>query len=237
MERPALILDADDTLWESNIYYEQTSDTFALRMEAEGFDIAATKKTFNQVEHERIPQIGYGPLGYVGSMVIAYQRLCQQNGRQADPLVEAEVEAIARSILGYPINLFEGVAETLPLLRELCRLFLLTKGDRQTQQDKIERSGTAHYFEAIHIVPEKGPQVLQDLLTQHGLCPQHTWMVGNSPRSDINPALEVGIRAIFIPYEMTWEYEKTPFIDPDQVITMQRFSDLLGLFPAGGMGE
>lgn len=226
-----LILDADDTLWESNIFYEQTIQTFARRMAQEGFDPHRARETLSQVEHERIPIYGYAPQEFVQSLVLTYHRLCQEDGRTPEPEVEAEIEALGRQVVEHPIILMEGVPETLACLRPHCRLFLLTKGDPQVQMSKIERSGLARYFEAVHIVPEKGPDVLRDLLARYNLDPAWTWMVGNSPRSDINPALEAGIGAIHIPYHTPWAFEETPIADPQCVVTLHRFSDLIHLFP------
>ncbi len=231
MEKVVLILDADDTLWENNIFYEEATDAFAERMTREGFDPQRARGTLARVEHERVPIYGYAPQEFARSMALAYRQLCRESGRVPQPDVEAEVEAIGNRVIEYPIILLDGVAETVAALSRHCRLFLLTKGDPEIQRGKVERSGLAPYFEAVHIVPEKGPDVLQGLLVSHNLAPQRTWMIGNSPRSDINPALAVGIGAIHIPYHRPWSFEEVPIADPERVVTLHRFSDLLKLFP------
>ncbi|MGB9776601.1 MAG: HAD family hydrolase [Anaerolineae bacterium] len=230
MEKVALILDADDTLWESNIFYEEATDAFAERMAREGFDPQRARETLARVEHERVPVYGYAPQEFARSLVLTYHRLCQEEGRSPRPEVEAEVEAIGHRVVEYPIILLDGVAETVAALSRHCHLLLLTQGDPQVQRSKVERSGLAHHFEAIHIVPEKGPETLRELLARHNLDPRRTWMVGNSPRSDVNPALAVGIGAIHIPYHRPWSFEEVPVADPERVITLNRFADLLHLF-------
>lgn len=226
-----LILDADDTLWENNVFYEQATDAFVERMAGEGFDPVRARQTLAQAEHERVPLVGYAPEEFVRSLVLAYHRLCREQGRQPRPQVEAEIEAIGRTVVEYPIILLDGVAETLACLHRRCRLILLTKGDPQVQRGKVERSGLGPYFEAVYVVPEKGPEVLRDLLARHQLDPQRTWMVGNSPRSDVNPALAVGMGAIHIPYARPWAFEEVPIAEPERVITLCGFSELLHLFP------
>lgn len=230
MEKIALILDADDTLWENNVFYEEATDAFAERMAREGFDPQRARETLARIEHERVPIYGYAPQEFARSLILTYQRLCQEDGRIPRPEVEVEVEAIGQRVVEYPIILLDGVAETVAVLTRYCRLFLLTKGDPQVQRSKVERSGLAHHFEAIHIVPEKGPETLRDLLARHNLDPCRTWMVGNSPRSDVNPALAVGIGAIHIPYHRPWSFEEVPIADPERVITLNRFADLLQIF-------
>ncbi len=230
MERPALILDADDTLWETNRFYEEAVEAFVERMVQEGFEPDRVRRVFDRVEQERVPLAGYAPAEFAHSMAIAYRRLCEQEGRPPSPDVEAEAEEIGRRVIGHPILLLDGVAETLPRLHPHYRLLLLTKGDPQIQRDKVRRSGLEQYLEAIYVVPEKGPEVLQELLERHRLDPQRTWMVGDSPRSDINPALDAGIGAIHIPYARPWTLEQTTIRAPERVVTLRRFSDLARLF-------
>ena len=232
MAKPTLILDADDTLWENNIYFEQAIDAFVDLISQEGFDRDQARQVLKQVERERVPIVGYGPREFARSLAITYQQICQKHGRHPSPQIEEEAQTIGLRVVDYPITLFEGVLDTLDQLRNHYRLFLLTKGEQRDQQSKIDRSGLAHYFEAIHIVPEKGPEVLCELLNQYGLDPQQTWMVGNSPRSDINPALQAGIGAVYIPYDMTWSYENTPLAETENVSVVNRFPDLLHLLPA-----
>jgi putative hydrolase of the HAD superfamily len=221
-----LILDADDTLWENNIYYEEVRQAFADRMAEEGFDRAAALDALDTTEHERVPQVGYAPCEFVRSVVIAYRRLCASRGEAPDEDVAKEVRSIAHHVIDHPIILLDGVAETLQRLDGRHRLILLTKGDLYVQQDKVDRSGLGAHFEAVHVVPEKGAHVLRDLLTRHDLDPRRTWMVGNSPRSDINPALEAGIGAVYIPHPVPWDFEDVSLVDPERVVTLERFGDL-----------
>ena len=234
MDRPTLILDADDTLWENNIYYERATTDLGRCMAAAGFDPAEAERTFAQVEAERVPVVGYAPHEFAHSMLIAYHRLCARHGREPDAATEREVQAIANQVVDHPITLLGQVAETMPLLHRCCRLILLTKGDPQVQQDKLSRSGLAPYLEAVHVVAEKDAAVLHELLARHGLDPRQTWMVGNSPRSDINPALAAGIGAVYIPDAVPWSFEQTAVADPDRVITLDHFGQLLDLFPEPG---
>jgi putative hydrolase of the HAD superfamily len=230
-DRPTLILDADDTLWENNVFYEQIKDEFATRMVDEGFDRLEALQVVNEVECERIPVFGYSHQEFIRSIVTSYHRLCARRDRPPRPEVSLEVESHAERITNVPLVLLDGVAETLPRLRDRYRLILLTKGPLETQQSKVDRSGLAAHFEAVHVVPEKGPEVLLDLIARHGLDPARTWMVGNSARSDVNPAVEAGIGAIHIPHPVPWVFEDVALVDPEQVITLRSFRALLDLLP------
>lgn len=228
--KPTLIIDADDTLWENNIFYERCIADFADLMATHGFEREKALHTLEAVERERIPLVGYAPEEFAHSLVIAYQRLCAAHRSPVEDEIADAVWQIGGRVIEYPIILLDGVAETLARLCDHCRLFLLTKGDRQAQESKLARSGLGPMFEAVHIVAEKNAQVLRDLLAQYGLQPRETWMVGNSPRSDINPALEAGIGAIYVPHPHTWGFEVEEIAEPERVTVLQRFSDLLTLF-------
>jgi putative hydrolase of the HAD superfamily len=228
--KPTLILDADDTLWESEVYYQQAVTAFADLMAAQGFDRQEAQRTADAVEHERVPQVGYGPVQFACSLVMAYERLCERSGRPVDPRVSQAVREIGQRVLEPPIVLLEGVAEALAQLGRRCRLLLLTKGDRQVQQSKLARSGLEQFFEGVYIVPEKDAQALKRLIAEHRLDPAQVWMVGNSPRSDINPALQAGIGAIYIPHSRTWAFEQQAVADQARVITLSSFWELVRLF-------
>lgn len=234
--KPTLIVDADDTLWENNIYYEQCIAAFADLMAAQGFGQAEAAQTADAVERERIPIVGYAPEEFARSLVVAYHRLCERYHRPILDEVSEAVWKIGQAVVEYPIVLLDGVAETLARLHGRCRLLLLTKGNQEVQESKLARSGLGHLFDGVHVVAEKDAWVVRDLLERYGLEPGRTWMVGNSPRSDVNPALEAGIGAIYVPHPNTWQLELEEIAGLERVIVLKRFRELDALFGlvAGG---
>src|SRR6202051_3411629 len=121
----------------------------------------------------------------------------------------------------------DGVPETLAYLAERHRLILFTKGEAAEQAAKVERSGLQIHFEAIEIVPEKDVATYRMLVNRHHVVKSHGWMVGNSPRSDINPALEAGLNAVFIPHSATWEMEHEEVRSgAGRLLIVRQFSDL-----------
>ncbi|MDY7076226.1 MAG: HAD family hydrolase [Chloroflexota bacterium] len=229
-----LIIDADDTLWENNIYYERCIAAFAKLMEAQGFEREEAERTVDAVERERIPQVGYTPEEFARSLTITYRRLCERHAHPIEGEVSDAAWEIGQAVIEYPIVLLDGVEKTLARLSDHCRLLLLTKGDREVQEGKLARSGLGHFFDGVHVVAEKDAKVLQGLLAHYGLEPEQTWMVGNSPRSDVNPALEAGIGAIYIPHPNTWHLEMEKVTRPEGAIVLDRFAELVELFPGGG---
>lgn len=232
-----VIIDADDTLWENNIYYERCLADFAALMAEEGFDPQEAERTMGAVERERVPEVGYAPQEFVRSLVVTYERLCRRHGRAVDDSVAKAVSDIGLTVVDYPMVLLDGVEETLERLNGRYRLLLLTKGDQGVQQQKLARSGLDRFFDAVHVVDEKDADVVRDLITQYDLHPERTWMVGNSPRSDVNPALEAGIGAVYVPHPNTWNLEVEEIADPDRVVVLDTFAGLAGLLADFEGGE
>ena len=119
--------------------------------------------------------------------------------------------------------------ETLRHLSQRHRLILLTKGAVPEQSGKVERSGLKEYFAAIEIVAEKNPAAYASVVEKYDLAPDSTWMVGNSPKSDINPALAAGLHAVFVPHGDTWilEHEEVNHAPPQQtLLIVGRFAEL-----------
>jgi len=228
--RPTLIIDADDTLWETEIYYEESLEAFVGLMARCGFDAPEVNGTLDAVQRERIPVVGYAPQEYARNLVIAYERLCAARGCPAEEAVAHASHEIGSWVLDHPVEPLDGVQRTLEALRSRFQLIVLTKGDQATQESKLQRSGLRHLFKAVHVVREKDAGVLRDIVKQSELEPGRTWMVGNSPRSDINPAVEAGIGAIYIPHANTWDLEQAEIVSPERVIELQSFGELVALF-------
>ena len=224
-----LIIDADDTLWENNIYYEDCARDFAALLAGEGFDAEEAGATLSAVEEERIPQVGYAPEEFARSLVFSYQRLGRRHGRRVERDLIEKIWNIGRRVAAYPIVLLDGVEETLNALADRHRLILLTKGDVEVQRDKLERSGLECHFAGVHIVPEKDAAVFRTLLRHYDLDPDRTWMVGNSPRSDINPAVEAGLGGVYVPHPNTWQLEIEDLVTSDRVTVLESFAQLPGL--------
>ena len=126
------------------------------------------------------------------------------------------------------MELIEGVEETLAYLSERHDLTLFTKGHPEEQRLKVDRSGLARYFAHTAIVKEKDATAYRLLVAERNLDPATTWMIGNSPKSDINPALEAGINAVLVPHKHTWVLEHQDLRDntDGRFLKVERFSDL-----------
>jgi len=145
------------------------------------------------------------------------------------PALHETIRGFAHAIAEQPLQVLPQVPETLNHLSNRHRLILVTKGEFAEQSRKVERSDLKHYFSAVEIVAEKDVSVYRGIVTRYNLSNDHTWMVGNSPKSDINPALAAGINAIFVPHDDTWvlEHEElAPAEPPSRLLILGTFAEL-----------
>ena len=206
MARQTLLVDADDTLWENNIFFEKTIDHFVAQLEHLGYTLEYVRHILNETERRNIRQHGYGVRSFRRSLEETYMKLAGNSARRE---ILKEIERITLELENTPPHIMDGVPETLAYLSKRHRLILLTKGEQAEQAAKVERSGLLSYFDAIEIVLEKESSTYERMIEQFKIVKSHGWMVGNSPRSDINPALQAGLNAVFIPHAATWELEKS----------------------------
>ena len=205
MARHTLLIDADDTLWENNIFFENTIDGFITQLEHLGYTRDYIRHILNETERRNIRQHGYGVRSFRRSLEETYMKLA---GNSAKREIVQAIERMAATLEATPPQILDGVPETLAYLAKHNRLILLTKGEPAEQAAKVERSGLQPYFEEIEIVLEKSNDIYERMIEQFKIVKTHGWMVGNSPRSDINPAMQAGLNAVFIPHSATWELEK-----------------------------
>jgi putative hydrolase of the HAD superfamily len=228
--RQHLIFDADDTLWENNIYFERAFDDFCAFLAHSRMTPDDVREALDEIEIANNKVHGYGALNFARNLRQCYERLVE---REWDAGHVGTIDALAHGILLSPTDLLAGVAETIPLLAEKHELTLFTKGDVAEQSAKIERSGLKPYFAHCGIVKEKNRDAYVELAQSREFDHARTWMIGNSPKSDINPALAAGLRAVYVPHLRTWSLEREEILDAGgRLIVVQRFADLLEIFGA-----
>ena len=219
------LIDADDTLWESNIYFEQAIHDFITFLNHSRLSPVEVRAVLDDAER----LMGYGAANFTRSLVETYRRLAEKDLHAEDV---QQVRQFGERIRSQPLQLLDGVRDTLAYLSARHDLTLLTKGDVEEQKLKVERSGVEGFFRQVVIVPEKDVVAYRRVISEVGVDPKHTWMVGNSPRSDINPALAAGLKAVYIPHPHTWhfEHEEVRNTGDGRVLTLSTFADLRTYF-------
>ncbi len=222
--RRNLLIDADDTLWENNIYFERAFEDFCEFLAHSSLSAVEVRAVLDSIEAVNARAHGYGSKNFGRSLRECYERLVDREIRPQD--LECVADFAAR-ILEQPIEVIEGVAETLEYLSARHDLILFTKGDPEEQKLKVDRSGLGLYFGHTAIVKEKNAAAYRELVRERGIAPELTWMIGNSPKSDINPALEAGLNAAFVPHAHTWTLEREALkTGPGRFLRVSRFAEL-----------
>lgn len=197
-------LDGDDTLWHNESIFAATHDRFRAMVQRYAPDAGIDERLL-ATERRNIELFGYGVKGFALSLIET--AITVTGGRIGAPDVACIVDW-AKDMLRHPVDLLDGVADTVAHLATRYRLVLITKGDFFHQESKVARSGLAEHFDVVEIVAEKDPASYRRVLARAGIDPVSFVMVGNSLRSDVLPVLDIGGHAVHIPYQLTWEHEQ-----------------------------
>jgi putative hydrolase of the HAD superfamily len=220
-----LLIDADDTLWENNIYFERAIAQFISFLNHETYTREQVREVLNDVERGAIISHGYGLHSFAHALARTFEKLSVE---PVTPELHERVLGFAHQIAGHPVEIIDGVPETLQYLAERHHLILMTKGNIPEQTGKIERSGLKDYFSAVEIVSEKDVPTYKSITEKYALALDRSWMIGNSPKSDINPALGAGFNAVFVPHDNTWvlEHEEVSAAENSRLLVLQNFVEL-----------
>jgi putative hydrolase of the HAD superfamily len=224
-----LLIDADDTLWENNIYFERSFDDFVDFLDHSALSPPQIRDVLNEIELVNAKIHGYGARNFGRNLQQAYRHLAEREIRPGDL---AHVMSLAERILEQPLELIEGVEETVAELASRHDLTLFTKGHPEEQKLKVDRSGLGRYFAHTAIVKEKDMGAYLRIVEERRLAREDTWMIGNSPKSDINPALEAGLGAVLVPHAHTWVLEHQELRAPAgaRFLEVEKFAGLLRIF-------
>lgn len=222
-----ICFDADDTLWENEVYFRAAEERFCALM-ADYAGAQETKDALLKQEFTDIPYYGFGVKGFTFSMIQTAINLSK--GKIKNSAIE-EIMGLSKNMLMHPVELIEGVENTLLGLKGKYRLALATKGDLQHQEYKINNSGLAPYFDFIEILSDKKEDDYLKIIGKYSINPSEFAMVGNSVKSDIIPVLNIGSFGFHIPHKATWAHEAASVegLPQDRFIPLARITELTGL--------
>jgi putative hydrolase of the HAD superfamily len=221
-----IAFDADDTLWHNERIFPSAKKKYQ-ELLAGYHDHEWIEQRLDEAESRNILHFGYGIKGFTLSMIETACELTE--GRVSGNEIQ-EIIGFARHMLESPIEVLDGVRETISELAPDYSLMIITKGDLFDQEAKLARSGIGDYFHRVEIVSRKVRATYDDILDRNGIDPGEFVMVGNSLKSDILPVLEAGAMAVYIPYETEWFHEMVTEEDTrgKDFATLDKISDLPG---------
>ncbi len=199
-----IAFDADDTLWHNERHFKFTQNMFVelLGNHAEPDHI---HKKLQAAERKNLKFYGFGIKGFTLSMI---ETAIEITGGKVEASAIAQLLEQGREMLQHPVELLPHARETLEALHRDFKLLLITKGDLFDQERKVAASGLGDYFQGVEIVSDKTPEIYSRIFKRHGTVAEHGLMAGNSLKSDVIPMLNAGGYGVYVPHELTWEYEK-----------------------------
>ncbi|MEQ8935856.1 MAG: HAD family hydrolase [Amphiplicatus sp.] len=198
-----IAFDADDTLWQNEHFFRMTEARFAALLAdyAEAKDLTAR---LLEAEKRNLSHYGFGIKGFTLSMI---ETAIEVTDERVPASVLSAILGAGREMLAHPVELLPGVEDTLGRLADTHRLVLITKGDLFDQERKLAASGLGELFSAVEIVSDKNASTYRTAFEKHGDGAEKGMMVGNSLKSDVIPAIEVGSWGVYVPHALTWSVE------------------------------
>ena len=223
-----IAFDADDTLWVNETYFREAEDAFTALLSPYETKNKITQELF-KTEIKNLSIYGYGVKGFVLSMLECALVL---SNYQLPPETLGKIIAIGKEMLEKPIELLDGVEEVLESLQGKYKLIVATKGDLLDQERKLEKSNLLHYFHHIEVMSDKKEKDYLKLVKHLDIVPAQLLMIGNSLKSDVLPLLEIGAKAIHIPFHTTWIHEEVSLAEAQQLDfkTLRNIKELIALF-------
>lgn len=217
-----LAFDADDTLWDCQSHFEEV-EQHLYRLIAPYCEDPA--RELFKTESGNMADLGYGCKAFTISIIETALRV---GGDHLSAEVLADLLSHSKSLLHLPATPLPEVEETLQRLQAWpYRMVVFTKGELQDQENKLHRSGLAKYFSHVEITSNKTEMEFQQLCEHLDILPSQLVMIGNSLKSDIAPALNIGASAIHIPFHVTWQLEHFDDIEHERLIKITHFNELL----------
>ena len=221
-----IAFDADDTLFVNEPYFQEVEHKFCVLMQ-DYLSIQGLSQELFKTEIENLPLYGYGIKGYILSMIEAAMKI---SNNTISLEVIAKIIEHGKELLQKPIELIDGVEETLKSLHGKYKLVVATKGDLKDQQSKLHRSGLGHYFHHIEVMSDKQEINYEKLLKRLEIEPKDFLMIGNSLKSDVLPVLAIGGFAVHIPFHTTWEHEKIDHkVEHQNFFEFKKISEVLNI--------
>ena len=204
---PVVVFDGDDTLWITEPLYDEARGASRRVVEMAGFSGESWDSLQRVIDLRNVAEYGLSSIRFPTSCRQAYEQLALEVGRQPDKEVGDKVYESASQVFREVAPLSPGAFDVVQALRADHRVVLLTQGDDAVQRKRLDDSGLAPLFDHVRIVPKKDVTALRELLRDLGVDAESAWMIGNSVPSDVNPALEAGMQAIWIDAHV-WEHER-----------------------------
>lgn len=207
-KKRACIFDFDDTLVETTVYFKQAKDKFAAIMDKQEFPVEEALVKLNHFDIENVQKCGgFAKECFPNALTRTYEYFCDKFSKEVCQTIRKDLEDIGWWVFDQPPDVLEGVIEVLDELSNKYPLILATKGDPVLQAARLSESGVGDYFGKVYILFHKTEKEFRQIAAEQNLDVINSWVIGNSMKGDINPAIKAGFQGIHVFHPHTWDYE------------------------------
>ena len=220
-----LAIDADDTLWDNQSYFEKAEAEYCKILEPWARE-QTVRESLYELECANMPYTGYGTKAFTLSLI---ENAIDMSNNEIPAKVLQQIMYLGLDILEKPIEPLPGVEKTLKALYNSKKYILVcfTKGDANEQENKFMKSGLSQYIDDIYVTAFKEKNDYMRLCIFHRVKPAQTLSIGNSFKSDIHPIIDIGGYGIHIPQKRMWQYEHIEEYQHPKVLKLQQFADIM----------
>ena len=219
-----IFIDADDTLWENEIYFQEAKHKFALLLSSYAQE-SLVMEIFDKWQEVNIPIYGYGSKTCLLGFLDTAAEICGCIPQE----MYFKLKSITENILNHNLVIIDGVKETLDTLCRKYSLVVATKGEQMEQKSKFYKSGLAKYFIDIEVMDNKDESHYAAIAEKYSILPENLFMIGNSVKSDIAPVVSIGGTAVLVPHETVWEHEIMDMPASERAIEVENFRKITDL--------
>ncbi len=218
-----VFFDGDNTLWHIESLYDRARDDLVRHIECAGGGSPDEVEAFQRLEDKRLfAELGYSAARFAKSFENTVRRFIA-----APPVHEIQyARQLALSVFEQTATIDADVPEVLIELKGRYKLGLITAGEPWVQQRRVAHFEFSKNFDLIRIVDQKTADVFRRLTAELHVDPQRSWVVGDSLRSDILPAIAAGLNAILIANHNWIEIERDE-ARPRHLNIVDRLKDIL----------
>lgn len=229
-----VIFDMDNTLIDTEPLYVNASNRFAKLMQEYGrCDLDEVKRIQNKIDAELFTQFGYSTDRFAESFERTVREMLSiglyRSNNNFRELHREELIKLARKIA---MSVFDQKSIEYPYSADVVRkvaeagykVAVITAGERWVQIKRFDDLSMRNLFHDCWVVLKKDERVFSDFCTKHDVDILNSWMIGDSLRSDIIPASNVGLRAIHL-QTSNWESRDGKLKVPEGVLSVKDLSE------------
>ncbi len=190
----AIFFDMDDTLIVNNTIYEYAEAMLYGYLGHFGITPEEAQAAFLAKDKELFPVYGYSQK----RMPASFEAVLKAFIPDADDEMVATVRGYAERIFVTEAKMKPGTPEAIAMLAQHYDLYIVTAGDRDVQERRVDLLPFKDAFAGVTITDKKTEKTFTDLLAMLNLKPDEVVMIGDSLKSDIVPSAAAGLHAVWI---------------------------------------